>query len=188
VRVNSSGVCGALYVSDPLDACSSLRTTLRYEVPEKVRFVLIERGNCAFEDKVRNAQDSGFRAAIVYDNRDKRNLVSMIVSVLATFFFTRDRRLHRQGTYHHCPSIDRQIVKVFPCFTFNATCRGGRVTGETCAICLEDYKDGETLRILPCHHEFHTSCVDSWLTKWGTFCPVCKHDMSTATAEHMPNQ
>lgn len=27
--------------------------------------------------------------------------------------------------------------------------------------------------------EFHSSCVDSWLTKWGTFCPVCKFDMKT---------
>ncbi|KAF5184946.1 Receptor-like protein [Thalictrum thalictroides] len=107
----------------------------------------------------------------------------VIISVLATFFFTRNRRVHRQGTYHHCPSIDKQIVDVLPSYTFSTTCRGVRCIGETCAICLEDYKDGENLRVLPCHHEFHACCVDSWLTKWGTFCPVCKHDMSTATVQ-----
>ncbi|KAF5192243.1 receptor-like protein [Thalictrum thalictroides] len=79
VGVNSSGSCGALYISDPLDACSSLNNNINFEVVEKekwVSFVLIERGNCAFEDKVRNAQQSGFHAAIVYDNRQKKNLVS----------------------------------------------------------------------------------------------------------------
>lgn len=31
--------------------------------------------------------------------------------------------------------------------------------------------------------EFHAFCVDSWLTTWRTFCPVCKCDARTITGD-----
>lgn len=31
--------------------------------------------------------------------------------------------------------------------------------------------------------EFHTMCVDAWLTSWRTFCPVCKRDARTSTGD-----
>ncbi|KAL7562037.1 hypothetical protein ACA910_011080 [Epithemia clementina (nom. ined.)] len=42
-----------------------------------------------------------------------------------------------------------------------------------CSICLEDFKDGETRKILPCLHGFHGDCVDKWLRQIGA-CPICK--------------
>jgi E3 ubiquitin-protein ligase RNF13 len=38
-----------------------------------------------------------------------------------------------------------------------------------CAICLEDYIEGDQLRTLPCKHEFHAKCVDAWLTSHKKF-------------------
>lgn len=34
-----------------------------------------------------------------------------------------------------------------------------------------------------CFSEFHAVCVDSWLTSWRTFCPVCKRDARTSNGE-----
>lgn len=48
----------------------------------------------------------------------------------------------------------------------------------SCAICLEDYEEGELLRILGCSelHHFHAECVDQWLKKNKT-CPLCKRSI-----------
>ncbi|CAG5130006.1 unnamed protein product, partial [Candidula unifasciata] len=48
---------------------------------------------------------------------------------------------------------------------------------DSCAICLEGFKDGQILRVLPCDHEFHSVCVDPWLEGHGT-CPLCKSHIS----------
>uniref|UniRef100_A0A8C3ULW8 E3 ubiquitin-protein ligase RNF43 n=1 Tax=Catharus ustulatus TaxID=91951 RepID=A0A8C3ULW8_CATUS len=41
-----------------------------------------------------------------------------------------------------------------------------------CAICLEEFSEGQELRIISCSHEFHRECVDPWLHQHHT-CPLC---------------
>ncbi|KAI8986579.1 hypothetical protein BDB01DRAFT_834549 [Pilobolus umbonatus] len=52
-----------------------------------------------------------------------------------------------------------------------------------CAICLEDYEEGSELRLLPCNHQFHTVCVDAWLTTQKKLCPICKRDITRTNNE-----
>ncbi|XP_046841239.1 E3 ubiquitin-protein ligase ZNRF3-like [Xenia sp. Carnegie-2017] len=44
--------------------------------------------------------------------------------------------------------------------------------GAFCVICLEEFKEGEDVRVVSCGHEFHLKCVDPWLLTNYT-CPLC---------------
>ncbi|KAK1403670.1 receptor homology region, transmembrane domain- and RING domain-containing protein 2-like [Heracleum sosnowskyi] len=107
-------------------------------------------------------------------------------AVLATCFFVRRHRIRREGPraprtreFH---GMSSQLVKAMPSLIFTAVL-DENCTSSTCAICIEDYTVGEKLRVLPCRHKFHATCVDAWLTSWRTFCPVCKRDARTSTGE-----
>lgn len=60
-------------------------------------------------------------------------------------------------------------------------------TDGSCPICLDNYQTGELLRELPCSHHFHASCVDPWLLKSSTKCPLCRGDISATSHEPTAN-
>ncbi|KAI9027188.1 hypothetical protein CLU79DRAFT_844001 [Phycomyces nitens] len=45
-----------------------------------------------------------------------------------------------------------------------------------CVICLEGMIGGDTVRGLPCKHEYHAQCIDPWLTCKSGECPLCKEN------------
>ncbi|KAL3797487.1 hypothetical protein ACHAW5_010096 [Stephanodiscus triporus] len=63
---------------------------------------------------------------------------------------------------------------------------GIRNFNEECAICAEEYVEGDILRVPLCRHEFHLHCFDKWMYTFSTdsrpatypTCPLCKATVS----------
>lgn len=43
---------------------------------------------------------------------------------------------------------------------------------ELCAICMEPYEAGHTMKYLPCGHGYHDTCIDRWLSNSSQNCPL----------------
>lgn len=60
---------------------------------------------------------------------------------------------------------------------------------DQCSVCMEQFQDGEQLRLLPCMHKYHKCCIDEWFNS-SPACPVCKHSIipsaSTASGSQAP--
>lgn len=54
------------------------------------------------------------------------------------------------------------------------TSESGHEESQTCSVCLDSYREGETVRTIPCFHTFHNKCIDPWLAEKAE-CPICKH-------------
>ncbi|CAF1241449.1 unnamed protein product [Rotaria magnacalcarata] len=42
-----------------------------------------------------------------------------------------------------------------------------------CSICMDDFKENDQAKRLPCSHHFHEECISRWLRMHGT-CPTCR--------------
>uniref|UniRef100_A0A667IH99 E3 ubiquitin-protein ligase ZNRF4 n=1 Tax=Lynx canadensis TaxID=61383 RepID=A0A667IH99_LYNCA len=50
---------------------------------------------------------------------------------------------------------------------------------DLCAICLDDYEEGDRLKILPCSHTYHCKCIDPWFAQAARrSCPVCQQSLA----------
>ncbi|CAN8265372.1 unnamed protein product [Cochlearia groenlandica] len=75
--------------------------------------------------------------------------------------------------------LDASTIETFPTFAYSEvkTQKIGKGALE-CAICLNEFEDDETLRLLPkCDHVFHPHCIGAWLQGHVT-CPVCRTNLT----------
>uniref|UniRef100_A0A1B6DHR0 RING-type domain-containing protein n=1 Tax=Clastoptera arizonana TaxID=38151 RepID=A0A1B6DHR0_9HEMI len=106
-------------------------------------------------------------------------IVLMIISLawLVFYYIQRFRYIHAKDRLSRrlCSAAKKALSKI-PTKHIKSDDKEMQGEGECCAICIEPYKTSDIVRILPCRHEFHRSCIDPWLLEHRT-CPMCKMDI-----------
>lgn len=76
--------------------------------------------------------------------------------------------------------LDEALIKSIAAFKYK---RGdGLVEGTDCSVCLSEFKEDETIRLLPkCSHAFHLPCIDTWLRSHPN-CPLCRANIVSFNA------
>ncbi|CAL1413421.1 unnamed protein product [Linum trigynum] len=81
-------------------------------------------------------------------------------------------QVHHPIWYIATVGLPQSLIDSITVCKFN---KGERlIEGTECSVCLSEFQDGDTLRLLPkCSHAFHVSCIDTWLRS-HTNCPLCR--------------
>ncbi|XP_072935568.1 E3 ubiquitin-protein ligase RNF13 [Epargyreus clarus] len=99
-------------------------------------------------------------------------VVALCLIFILIFMIVKCIKDRRRARRHRLPN--RSLNKI-------PTCKFSKGDPyDTCAICLDDYQEGERLRVLPCAHAYHAKCIDPWLTQSRRVCPVCKRRVLAA--------
>lgn len=74
--------------------------------------------------------------------------------------------------YINTIGLDPWLINLITNFKYK---RGdGLIDGTECSVCLNEFQDNDSLRLLPkCNHAFHIHCIDTWLRS-HTNCPLCR--------------
>uniref|UniRef100_A0A8C3C736 E3 ubiquitin-protein ligase RNF43 n=1 Tax=Cairina moschata TaxID=8855 RepID=A0A8C3C736_CAIMO len=105
-------------------------------------------------------------------------VVSTVVVIILIFVVRTKCQLNR--TQDSLQQQTMQAIGQLATRNYQARCRQASrwdsasscSSAPVCAICLEEFSEGQELRIISCSHEFHRECVDPWLQQHHT-CPLC---------------
>ncbi|PKU84021.1 E3 ubiquitin-protein ligase Os04g0590900 [Dendrobium catenatum] len=68
--------------------------------------------------------------------------------------------------------IDEILINKIAVFRYRKA--EGVIELTDCSVCLGEFTEEESLRLLPkCSHAFHLQCIDTWL-KSNSSCPLCR--------------
>ncbi|KAG1354269.1 E3 ubiquitin-protein ligase [Cocos nucifera] len=93
----------------------------------------------------------------------------------------------RDEPWHVSPSngLDEALINKIAVCKYR---RGdGLVDGTDCSVCLSEFREDESLRLLPkCSHAFHVQCIDTWL-KSHSSCPLCRDNIVSVDSLSPPS-
>ncbi|KAG8068956.1 hypothetical protein GUJ93_ZPchr0005g14985 [Zizania palustris] len=173
---------------------STLRETSNRDLLEH-RSAILERRR--IRSQVRALQRLGSRTSSRPGNSDEetntRASISRIVMLAEALFEVLDE-IHQQSaalsSRPSFPSIGsvpapKEVVERLPVKVYRRSLKHQTEEVAQCYICLVEYSEGDCVRILPCNHEFHLTCVDKWLKEIHRVCPLCRGDVCRSNASSM---
>ncbi|XP_049936859.1 uncharacterized protein LOC116265859 [Nymphaea colorata] len=137
------------------------------------------RGRCLCRANIRPDNTEG--------DTNTRASISRIVMLAEALFDVLDE-IHQQSVVlSSWPSVSslgsvpapKEVVEHLPVKVYTKSSLKNEEAAQ-CYICLVEYDEGDCLRILPCHHMFHQSCVDKWLKEVHRVCPLCRGNICTS--------
>lgn len=135
------------------------------------------RGHCTCRNNSRNTDSS--------DESTARASISRIVMLAEALFEVLDE-IHQQSVVLSSrPSMSSigsipapiEVVDSLPLRSHSKSRKQLHDDVAQCYICLIEYEGGDSLRTLPCHHEYHKTCIDKWLKEIHRVCPLCRRDV-----------
>ncbi|KAI5416037.1 uncharacterized protein LOC127073450 isoform X1 [Lathyrus oleraceus] len=123
----------------------------------------------------------------VAEESSSRSSISRIVMLAEALFEVLDE-IHRQPSSLSLSTVSlpapESVVDSFPLKSHKKVdAADGGNDAEQCYICLAEYEDGDQIRVLPCKHEYHMSCVDKWLKEIHGVCPLCRGHVCGGSTE-----
>ncbi|XWS64969.1 hypothetical protein CRYUN_Cryun05aG0049800 [Craigia yunnanensis] len=92
--------------------------------------------------------------------------------------------MNHDGWQATIEGLDEGLIKSITVCKYKKS--DGLVEGTDCSVCLSEFQEDESLRLLPkCNHAFHVPCIDTWL-KSHSSCPLCRANI--ASTNSLPNQ
>jgi len=73
-------------------------------------------------------------------------------------------------------TLSEESLKKLPIFEYKDVPKEDKEKCTSCTICLENYKENDKIRVLPCKHGFHPDCIDPWLQQYNYKCPLCRNE------------
>ncbi|KAL4468791.1 hypothetical protein ABPG74_005294 [Tetrahymena malaccensis] len=112
-----------------------------------------------------------FARNLMRDILNRQELNSLISRHIYSFQIDSEALQLQQEESNQVPGMNQEEID-----KMKTTFHTSNKTHKTCAICLNDFDEGEKVKELNCEHRFHIPCVDDWLKIKGS-CPLCRQNL-----------
>ncbi|KAE8126154.1 hypothetical protein FH972_020898 [Carpinus fangiana] len=176
------------YLGNRIHSLNERRRNSRSEIWERLRGSLDDSGrrNTTCPSGLHPDGSCSCESVLTNEESSTRASISRIVMLAEALFEVLDE-IHRQPVSLSLSMVSlpapESVVDSFPLKSHKKVNASESSDVEQCYICLAEYEEGDKIRVLPCHHEYHMSCVDKWLKEIHGVCPLCRGDVREGFTE-----